>query len=229
MKGRHVLVTGGTGGLGGAVVHALHARGAHVTVSYRDRAEADKLERSFDGGGRLALVAADSRREAEVAALIGGMERIDALVHLIGGFTMEATEAMTLEAWQAHLELQVTTAFLACKHALVRMRQSGYGRIVTIGSRAIEQPGAHTAAYSAGKAGVVALTRVIAAETKGSDITANCVLPSIIDTPKNRADMGDADAARWVKPESLAEVIAFLASDAARDVRGAAIPVYGGV
>jgi NAD(P)-dependent dehydrogenase (short-subunit alcohol dehydrogenase family) len=227
---RQVVVAGGTGGLGGAVVRAFLARGAWVTTTYRDEREVERLRASLGGAAeRLTTVRADCRREADVEALFGGMARVDALAHLVGGFTMAAAHEMTLEAWQAHVELVLTTTFLTCKHALRRMRAQGYGRIVTIGSRAVEQPGASTAAYAAAKSGVAALTRVIAAETKGTDITANCVMPSIIDTPQNRAAMGDAHAAQWVKPESLAEVIAFLASDEARDVRGAFVPVYGSV
>ncbi len=227
---RHVVVTGGTGGLGGAVVRAFLERGAHVTVTYRDERDAEALRASVGSAAvRLTTVRADLRREAEVEALYAGMARVDALAHLVGGFTMAAAHEMPLDAWQAHLELTLTTTFVACKHALGRMRAQNYGRIVTVGSRAVAEPGANTGAYAAAKSGVAALTRVIAAETKGTDITANCVLPSIIDTPANRAAMGEAHAGQWVKPESLAAVIAFLASDEARDVRGALVPVYGGV
>jgi NAD(P)-dependent dehydrogenase (short-subunit alcohol dehydrogenase family) len=157
------------------------------------------------------------------------MPKLDALIHLVGGFMMGPTEQVSLDAWRDHLDLCLTTTFLCCKHALPRMREAGYGRIVTVGSKAALEPMDQMAPYSAAKAGVVALTRVIAAETKGTAITANCVLPSIIDTPANRKAMGDADADKWVKPESLAQTICHLASEAAGDVRGAAIPVYGSV
>jgi NAD(P)-dependent dehydrogenase (short-subunit alcohol dehydrogenase family) len=109
------------------------------------------------------------------------------------------------------------------------MRRHGYGRIVTVGSRGALQPGAQLAAYCASKAGVVALTQAIAQETKDLDITANVVLPSVIDTPSNREAMGEEQASQWVKAESLAEVICFLVSEAARDVRGAVVPVYGSI
>jgi NAD(P)-dependent dehydrogenase (short-subunit alcohol dehydrogenase family) len=123
--------------------------------------------------------------------------------------------------------LNLNTTFLVCKHSLRKMQSQNYGRIVTVGSRGAVEPGAQLAAYCASKAGVVALTQAIAAETKGTDITANTVLPSTIDTPTNRAAMGADNAAQWVSPESLAGVICFLASEAAGDLRGAAIPVYG--
>jgi NAD(P)-dependent dehydrogenase (short-subunit alcohol dehydrogenase family) len=223
MKGRHVLVTGAGGGLGGAVVKAAIARGAVVTATHRDAASKARL----DAIGVQHPVQADATAEADVRRAIDSMQQIDALVHLVGGFVMSPTHEVELDAWRRHHELVLTTTFLACKHALRRMRERGYGRIVTIGSRAALEPMAQAAAYSAAKAGVVALTRAIAAETRGTDVTANCVLPSVIDTAANRTAMGAADAKKWVSPESLAEVICFLASSAAGDLRGAAIPVYG--
>jgi NAD(P)-dependent dehydrogenase (short-subunit alcohol dehydrogenase family) len=107
------------------------------------------------------------------------------------------------------------------------MLENGYGRIITVSSRAGVEPAANLAAYSASKAGVIALTKAIASETKGTNITANTILPSVIDTPKNRTAMGEEAADKWVKAESIAQVICFLASEAAIDVRGAAIPIYG--
>jgi NAD(P)-dependent dehydrogenase (short-subunit alcohol dehydrogenase family) len=109
------------------------------------------------------------------------------------------------------------------------MRDTGYGRIDTIGSKAVVRPMAEMAAYTAAKARVVALGQVLAAETQGARITANCVLPSVIDAAANRAAMGDAAAEKWVSPASLAETIVYLASTAAGVLRGAAIPVYGDV
>lgn len=224
---RRVLITGGSGGLGVSVTRLAVERGWHVTVPIFDEREAERL--AALAGDQLAIVRGDLGDEARVSALIGEMPRIDALIHLVGGFTMGPTHELSLAAWREHFDLTLTTTFLCCKHALSRMRQAGYGRIVTIGSRAVEVPMGQAAAYSAAKAGVVALTRVIAEETKGSDITANCVLPSVIDTAANRQAMGDAETDRWVEPESLAEVVLFLASEAACDLRGAIVPVYGGV
>jgi NAD(P)-dependent dehydrogenase (short-subunit alcohol dehydrogenase family) len=108
------------------------------------------------------------------------------------------------------------------------MLQHGYGRIVTVGLRGAVQP-VGLAAYSASKAGIVALTQAITDETKATHITADIVLPSVIDTPANRQAMGEENADKWVKPKFLAQVICFLASEAAKDVRGAAIPVYGNI
>jgi NAD(P)-dependent dehydrogenase (short-subunit alcohol dehydrogenase family) len=150
-------------------------------------------------------------------------------MHLAGGFAMAATESVALDDWNAMMTLNLTSTFLMCKHAIGPMRAAGYGRIVTVGARTALEPTADAAAYAASKAGVVALTHVVAAELRGIDATANCVLPSLIDTAANRAALPKADHTKWVSPESLAGVICFLGSHAAGDLRGAAIPVYGRV
>jgi NAD(P)-dependent dehydrogenase (short-subunit alcohol dehydrogenase family) len=230
MKDRFVLITGGSGGLGIAVTKLALDRGAKVVVPYFKEQELDGLKQHLGGHpDALTLVAANLTNEQEVHKVVADMKRIDALIHLVGGFVMGPTHEVALDEWRAHHELTLTTTFLCCKHALGRMREAGYGRIVTIGSKAAVEPMAQMAAYSAAKSGVVALTRVIAAETKGTDVTANCVLPSVIDTPANRAAMGDTDADKWVTPASLAETICHLASEAARDIRGAAVPIYGSI
>jgi NAD(P)-dependent dehydrogenase (short-subunit alcohol dehydrogenase family) len=131
------------------------------------------------------------------------------------------------QKWQSSLDLNLNTTFLVCKHTLPLMRSQKYGRIVTIASRAAVETAAGLAAYSAAKAGVVALTQAIAKENKDFNITANVILPSVIDTPSNRKAMGDAQAHTWVKPESIAQTILFLISDAASDISGSLIPVYG--
>lgn len=142
---------------------------------------------------------------------------------------MGKTHEYSYEQWKKDFDLNLNTTFLVCKHSLRKMLEHGYGRIVTVGSRGAVQPGGQLAAYCASKAGVLALTQAIADETKGTNITANTVLPSVIDTPANRQAMGTQEADKWVKPESLAPVICFLASEAAKDMRGAAVPVYGSI
>jgi NAD(P)-dependent dehydrogenase (short-subunit alcohol dehydrogenase family) len=230
MRDKQVLITGGTGGLGVAVTRLALARGAFVTATRRVGSDLGPFG-DFDDAARarLSLKLADVGDESQVRGVVDGMARVDVLLHLVGGFAMGASDEVTLEAWRAHIDLTLTTTFLCCKHALRRMKQAGHGRIVTIGSRALEFPMAETAAYSAAKAGVAALTRVIAEEAKGTDVTATCVMPSIIDTPANRAAMGDAAAGSWVTPASLAEVICFAGSAAAGDIRGGSLAVYGGV
>jgi NAD(P)-dependent dehydrogenase (short-subunit alcohol dehydrogenase family) len=232
MQDKYVLITGGTGGLGMSVTKAVLAAGAKlVTLPYREQSSVNSLQNQLtsEEKARLRLVQADLSEEATVANLVAGMGQVDVLIQLVGGFDMGRTEEYSFADWQKMFDLNLNTTFLLCKYCLHRMRQTGYGRIVTIGSRGAISPAAQLAAYSAAKAGVVALTQSIAEETKDkdTDITANCVLPSVIDTPRNRADMGIEQAWAWVKPESLAGVICFLASEGARDIRGAAIPVYG--
>ena len=229
MKGKQVLITGGTGGLGLGVTPAVLARGGQVTIPYHNESGVKRLKDKLSATefSSIRFVRADLKQEAVVEQLVNDLGRVDVLIHLVGGFSMGKTEEFSFTDWKKSFDLNLNTTFLACKHCLRKMRQHGYGRIVTVGSRGALQPAAQLAAYSAAKAGVVALTQAIAAETKDVDITANTVLPSVIDTPTNREAMGSEQADTWVKPESLAEVICFLASEAAQDISGAAVPVYG--
>lgn len=229
MHDRYILITGGTGGLGSGVTAIALKQGARLTLPYLHTREADRLKSQLSSSDleRVQFVSADLTDEASVISLIENHSRLDAVIHLVGGFAMGATADFSYADWRHQVELNLHTTFLVCKHSLKKMLKQDYGRIVTIGSRGAEQPAGQLAAYSASKAGVVALTKAIAEETKGTGVTANVVLPSVIDTPGNRAAMGDGDADKWVKPQSLGEVICFLASEAAKDIRGAAIPVYG--
>lgn len=213
------------------VTPKLVAQGASVTIPYRNTAEVDRLKQQMspEDFSKIQFVLLDLLDESAVRQLIEDMGRVDVLIHLVGGFSMGATHEYDYGDWRKDLDLNLNTTFLACKYSLAQMRQQGYGRIVTVGSRGAVEPGAQLAAYCAAKAAVVALTKSIAAETQNTGITANCVLPSVIDTPSNRDAMGDDNADSWVKPSSLADVICFLASEAARDVRGAAVPVYGDI
>ncbi len=231
MKGKQVLLTGGTGGLGMGVTPAVLAQGAQVTIPYIVESEVERLQGilSPTDFAKIRFVSVDISNEQAVERLVDDMERVDVLIHLVGGFSMGKTHEYSFEQWKKDFDLNLNTTFLLCKHSLRKMLQHDYGRIVTVGSRGAVQPGGQLAAYCASKAGVVALTGAIADETKGTNITANTVLPSIIDTPGNRAAMGTAEVDKWVKPESLAQVICFLASEAAKDMRGAAIPVYGSI
>jgi len=231
MKGKKVLLTGGTGGLGLGVTPLVLAQGADVTIPYHSAQEVERLKGYLPPAdfARIQFFPVDLMNEAAVQELVNTMGRVDALIHLVGGFSMGKTHEYRLEQWRQDFDLNLTTTFLVCKHSLQKMLEFGYGRIVTVGSRGAVEPGGQLAAYCASKAGVVALTKAIADETKGTNITANVVLPSIIDTPANRAAMGAENASQWVKPESLGQVICFLASEAAKDIRGAAVPVYGSV
>ena len=229
MKGKQVLLTGGTGGLGLGVTPAVIAQGAEVTIPYRNPNEIERLKGIISPAdfARIQFIPANLEDEASVEKLISRMTKVDVLIHLVGGFSMGKTHEYSFYDWKQELDLNLNTTFLTCKYSLKRMLENGYGRIVTVSSRAGVEPAANLAAYSASKAGVIALTKAIASETKGTNITANTILPSIIDTPTNRETAGAENADKWVKPESIAQVICFLASEAAKDVRGATIPVYG--
>jgi NAD(P)-dependent dehydrogenase (short-subunit alcohol dehydrogenase family) len=231
MEGKYVLLTGGTGGLGLGVTPAILAHQAKLTISYVEDSSVEKLRQqlSFADFERIRFVKADLSNEVSVQRLINDLGRVDVLIHLVGGFVMGKTHEFEMSEWQKCLDLNLTTTFLVCKYCLQKMRHYNYGRIVTIGSRGAVQPAASLSAYCAAKAGVVALTKAIAEETKDFNITANVILPSVIDTPANRKAMGESQADNWVKPESLAEVICFLASEAAGEVRGATVEVYGKV
>ncbi|GET39818.1 short-chain dehydrogenase [Microseira wollei NIES-4236] len=176
---------------------------------------------------KIQFIPSNLTDEGSVENLINRMERVDVLIHLVGGFSIGKTHEYSFTDWKQQLDLNLNSTFLVCQHSLKKMVQNRYGPIVT--SRGAVQPGGQMAAYCASKAGVVALTQAIADETKNTNITANIVLPTIIDTPSNRQAMGEENASKWVKPESLAPVICFLASEAAKDVRGAAIPVHGNI
>jgi NAD(P)-dependent dehydrogenase (short-subunit alcohol dehydrogenase family) len=232
LKDNHVLVTGGTGGLGlGVTPTVLAHKPALVTIPYTSVRNVERLKSvlSVHDLDQIRFVTANLTDESAVKNLVNGMERVDVLIHLVGGFSMGKTHEYPYEKWKADLELNLDLAFLVLKHTLRRMLEHGYGRIVTVGSRGAVQPGGQLAAYCAAKAGLVALTQAIADETKGTNITANIVLPSVIDTPTNRDAMNTENVAQWVKPDSLAQVICFLASEAAVDIRGAVVPAYGSI
>ncbi|MDJ0535034.1 MAG: 3-oxoacyl-ACP reductase FabG [Xenococcaceae cyanobacterium MO_207.B15] len=229
MKDKKVLLTGGTGGLGKGILPSVIAQGGLITIPYREERDAKSVRQMLTQKEleQVILLKADLTEESSVSQIVKDMGRVEVLIHLVGGFDMGDIHEYSLEDWQKIFSINLLTTFLTCKHCLQSMREYNYGRIVTIGSRGAVDPEPKLAAYSAAKAGVVALTQAIAKETKEFNITANTVLPSVIDTPANREAMGEENAQKWVKPASLAQVICFLASEAAKDVSGAAIPVYG--
>jgi NAD(P)-dependent dehydrogenase (short-subunit alcohol dehydrogenase family) len=211
MQGRHIVVTGGNGALGKAVCAALEARGATVHVP----------------GSPPELRLDD---EAQAEAFFALLPPIWASIHLVGGFSMNAIAETTLADFEAQWRINTVTCFLSCRAAVKAIRRSaagGGGRIVNVAARPVLVPGPNLTAYAAAKAGVTAITQGLAAELLREDILVNAVLPSIFDTPANRAAMPDADHTRWPKPEQIAEAIAFLASPENTLTTGALVPVYG--
>jgi NAD(P)-dependent dehydrogenase (short-subunit alcohol dehydrogenase family) len=165
---------------------------------------------------------------AAAEAAITAAGSVDVLINIAGGFAWETVSDGEVATWDRLYRLNVVTALNACCAALPHLAASGAGRIVNIGANAAYKAASGMGAYAASKAGVHRLTEALAEEYKGR-VTVNAVLPSIIDTPANRKDMPDADFGTWVRPDELAEVILFLASDAASAVTGALIPVTGRV
>jgi NAD(P)-dependent dehydrogenase (short-subunit alcohol dehydrogenase family) len=153
---------------------------------------------------------------------------IDVLVNIAGGFRWQTVEQGDVDGWDAMFAINLKTAVVSTKAALPQLLESAAGRIINVGAGAAARPaGAGMGAYAASKAGVHKFTESLAEELKDRGITVNAVLPGIIDTPRNRADMPNADFSRWVRPEAIASVIAFLASEQAAAVTGALLPVYG--
>ena len=227
---RTVLITGAAGHLGRAVAAAFDAEGAKLVLLGRDRAQ---LERAFgpDAQGRL-LVACDLLDAAQVRcaadAALARFGTIDVLCHIAGGFRMGEAVHETSEAhWDWLLDLNARTLLHTARAVIPAMLRQGSGKVVNVGAASALKGQALMGAYTASKSAVMRLTEAMAAELRDQGINVNCVLPTIIDTPDNRRAMPDADPARWVAPADLAAVIRFLASDAARAVHGAALPVAG--
>jgi NAD(P)-dependent dehydrogenase (short-subunit alcohol dehydrogenase family) len=185
----------------------------------------------FDHPTFTALPASlDSLDAAKKAAdtVIARFGKIDVLAHLVGGFAGGQTVADTDDAtFRRMFDMNLNSAFHILRAVIPHMRHARSGRIIAIGSRAAEDPGPSVGAYSASKAALVSLIRTVAIENKDAGITANVILPGTIDTPANRKAMSGADTSAWVQPASIASLIVWLASDAGKDVTGAAIPVYG--
>nr|MBC8448971.1 SDR family oxidoreductase [Chloroflexota bacterium] len=230
---RVVIVTGAAGNLGRAVARAFQTAGARLVLV--DRA-ADRLPRLFpelaDSPDHFLATSVDltdaEAVEAMVAEAIRRFGRVDVLVNTTGGWRGgQAVHETEMDTWSFLFDLNVRTTVIASRAVIPHMLAQGRGRIVNVAARAGVAGTARNGAYSAAKSGVIRLTESMAAELKKEGITVNCVLPSTIDTPQNRAAMPKADPSRWVEPEAIADVILFLASDAARAVQGAAIPVYG--
>lgn len=216
-----VLITGANGGLGTTVCQAFLETGATVIGAARNWPEpVPFVTVSAD------LTTAEGCDGMVAEALKHGP--IEALVHILGGFGGGQTVAETSDkTWDGMMNLNLRAAFCAMRAVLKPMTAAKYGRIVAVGSRAAVEPMPNFAAYSVSKAGLVALVKNVAAEGKDVGITANVVLPSIIDTPLNRKAMPQADFSTWVQPGSIAKTLVWLASKAAGDISGAVVPIYG--
>lgn len=225
MGQRVVAITGGYGALGRAVVEAAQARGLSVAVIGRTPPRAPNPKVFEINGVDLTDPA---QAKAAIAAVVAHYGRLDALLNIAGGFVWSPIEGEGDEFDRMHA-LNLKTTLNASRAALPHLKASAEGRIVNVGANGAIKAGHGMGAYAASKAGVHRLTEALAEELKATSVTVNAVLPSIIDTAANRADMPDADPSRWVAPADLAAVILFLASPEARAVTGALIPVTGKV
>lgn len=228
--GRCAIVTGAAGNLGRALAAELGGRGAKLVLVDRDAAA---LRAAFGADTvRQVCVAADLLAAgAARGALDAGLAhhgRVDVLCNLAGGFRMgEAVHETSEATWEFLWNLNVRTLLNMAQAVVPQLLAQGSGRIVNVGAHAALRGGAAMGAYAASKAAVIRLTEAMSAELKERGVNVNCVLPTIIDTAENRAAMPGADPARWVAPADLARAIAFLASDDARAIHGAALPVAG--
>jgi NAD(P)-dependent dehydrogenase (short-subunit alcohol dehydrogenase family) len=226
---RTALVTGGTGGLGSAVVERLLADRWRVVVPWIVEAELERLP-ARDG---LELVKADLFEEGSVDAAVsqaaGASDApLRGLANLVGGFAVGGRVHETpIDEFLAQFRLNIRPTYLVTRGALPHMVQAGGGSIVCVGTRAALNPFKGAAGYVSSKAAVMAFSQAVSVEYRDDGVRCNAILPSVIDTPANRAAMPNADFDRWVKPAEIAGVIAHLLSDDSSPISGALVPVYG--
>ncbi|MEW6157936.1 MAG: SDR family NAD(P)-dependent oxidoreductase [Verrucomicrobiota bacterium] len=227
------IITGAVGNLGQATARSFQAAGYRTVLVDRSP---ERLREVFaalvDDPGHLLAGGIDLANASSVENLASNVierfGRIDALVNTVGGWRGGQPVHESNDAdWEFLLNINLRTTLHCCRAVIPQMLRQGRGKIVNVASRDALNGSAGYAAYSVSKSAVVRLTEALADELKEADINVNCILPGTIDTPQNRAALPDADFAKWVEPAALAEAILFLASDAARAIHGAAVPVYG--
>ncbi len=230
LSGKVVLITGAVGNLGQAVAQAFARAGAKRALVDRSTG---RLGQIYSASAEVLLVdgvdlADASQASKAVEAALAHFGRVDVLVNTVGGFAGGAKlHEGDLADWERMFRINLNTTLHACRAVIPHLIRQGGGRIVNVGARAALAGVPGLGAYGASKGAVIYLTQTLAQELKDQGINVNCVLPGTIDTPQNRRDMPDADFTRWVAPAAIADVILFLASDAARAMNGAALPVYG--
>ncbi len=229
---QHIVVTGGTGGLGRAIIQKLLDRGAHCTIPCFDEKELEGFP--YVDHDNIKLVTGvdltDNSQCERFFSSASQRQPLSASLHLAGGFGMGKIDSATTDDLQSMFDINTKTCFNSCKYAIASFRnQESSGRIVNIAARPAEFPrqGSGLATYAISKSGVAGLTQALAEEVHEDDILINAVSPSIIDTPANREAMPKADHKNWPKPEEIAEAVLFLASPANTLTHGAIVPVYG--
>lgn len=233
MKDKIILITGATGGLGEAVTRTFIESGARVVAVSRSEKKLQDLKSQVSAGAdKFTAIATDVLDEADIQKLVDAVMqkfgKIDVFVHLVGSFLGGPGIAdITETQWNDMMNLNMKSTFLCCRHIFPIMQKQKAGKIVTIGAKGGVRGISGLAAYSASKAALINFTQTLSAEGSKDNITANVVVPSIIDTPDNRNAMPDANFDDWVKPEAIAQLIRFLVSDDADDISSAVIPIYG--
>jgi NAD(P)-dependent dehydrogenase (short-subunit alcohol dehydrogenase family) len=228
-----VLITGATGEFGPYVAKAFSAAGARLAVTARKLDQAEALLADMGLGPERGLPAVvDVTQAASVAEWVQAVQaqwgRVDVLVNIAGGYKPGKPVAEMAEADLDFLfNLNARSAFLTCRAVVPLMLAQGGGKIINVGAKAALQAGRKSTAYAISKAAVLRLTEALSAEVREQNINVNAVVPSTIDTPANRTNTPTGDPSKWVAPDDLAAVVVFLASEAARAIHGAAIPVYG--
>jgi NAD(P)-dependent dehydrogenase (short-subunit alcohol dehydrogenase family) len=227
LSGKVIAVTGAFGALGAAVSATLADCGARVARLDHAAVPTGPSASSLTYGG--IDLADDTAAASIMSRIVQEAGRLDGLVNIAGGFHFEKLEGGTLKTWDAMYRMNLRTAVACCQAALAYLLKSGDARIINIGALGALKATAGMGGYAASKAGVAKLTEALADELKDRGVTVNALLPSTLDTARNRLDMPTADFTRWVAPAAIGEVVAFLFSDAARAVTGALIPVAGRV
>ena len=223
-----VLVAGGTGALGAAVLDVLLEGGYPVTTTWVVADERERIEKDFEGRSGLTLVSADLMDPEAVDEAVGGVDKLGAIVNLVGGFSMPGkVHESDVEDFDKQLRLNLRPGFLLARAGMPRLISNGGGAFVGVSARPALQPFAGAAGYITAKAGVLAFIRALDAEYREDGVRCNAILPSVIDTPANRRAQPGADYSKWVPPQQIAHVVRFLVSDESAPTSGAAIPVYG--
>ncbi|RMG33031.1 MAG: SDR family oxidoreductase [Gammaproteobacteria bacterium] len=229
---RVVVITGAAGNLGRAVAAAFAAKGARLAMLDLNeqgiQAVIDELPTGSDARAYTVNLLESESVNQTMERVMAHFGRIDVLANIAGGFAMGPLIQDTEDAqWDFMMNLNARSVFYTCRAAIPNMLENGGGRIINVSARAALEGKARMGPYCASKAAVKTLTESLAAENKFDNINVNCILPGTIDTPQNREAMPEANFNNWVPPAALADVVVFLASEAARCVTGAAIPVYG--
>src|SRR5437763_1690582 len=223
---RRVLVAGGTGALGGAVLNELLDSGCPVTATWVVERERDRVRESL--GDRVDLVQADLMDADAVQHAVDGADDLGAVVNLVGGFAMGGRVHETDPAeFERMLELNLKPGLLLARAAMPRLIEAGGGAYVGVSARPALRPFSGAAGYITAKAAVLAFVQALDAEYRPDGVRCNAILPSVIDTPGNRASQPDADHSKWVAPAEIARVVRFLVSDDSAPTSGAAVPVSG--